>query len=66
MKWNQLMFPLSVSRLCDIFNVSQLQKFAPNPFQHILPDTFDLVEDLAFQPQPSRIVDCAMKSLSNK
>lgn len=40
--------------------------YVPNSFQPILSDTVEVVADLSFQPQPSHIVDYAIKSLKNK
>lgn len=55
----RLALPPSLSRMHDIFHVSQLQKF-------ILPDTVEVESYLSFESQPSHIVGCETKVLRNK
>lgn len=45
----RLALPPSLSGLRDVFHVSQQQKFAPYPFQHILSNTVEVAIDLTFQ-----------------
>ncbi|XP_058758681.1 uncharacterized protein LOC131631939 [Vicia villosa] len=62
----QLALPPSLSGLHDVFHVSQLRKFVPDPFHPILSDAVEIEPDLPFQPQPARILEYASKSLRNK
>ncbi|XP_058769017.1 uncharacterized protein LOC131642867 [Vicia villosa] len=62
----QLALPPSLSRLHDVFHVSQLRKFVPDSFHPILPDTIEVETDLSFQPKPCRILEYASKSLRRK
>jgi hypothetical protein len=52
----QLALPPAMSGLHDIFHVSQLKKYVPDPFQPIELDSIELKTDLTFQPEPKRIV----------
>jgi len=55
-----------MSGLHDVFHVSQLKKFIPNPFEPVALDSVELKSDLTFQPEPDRIVDRDVKSLRSK
>jgi len=62
----QLALPPSLSRLHDVFYVSQLRKYIPDPFQPLEIKTLELRSDLTFQTQPAHIVDRSVKSLRKK
>ncbi|KAK2449583.1 hypothetical protein QL285_008768 [Trifolium repens] len=62
----QLALPPSMSGLHDVFHVSQLRKYIPDPFQPVELEQIDLQPDLTYQPDPVRIVDRDVKSLRNK
>ncbi|GAU50224.1 hypothetical protein TSUD_141520 [Trifolium subterraneum] len=62
----QLPFPPSMSRMHDVFHVSQLRKFIPDPFVPVELESIDLRPDLTYQPDPIRIVDRDVKTLRNK
>jgi hypothetical protein len=62
----QLALPPSMSGLHDVFHVSQLRKFIPDPFQPIELENIDLQPDLTYQPDPIRIVERDVKTLRNK
>lgn len=47
----------------DVFHVSQLRKFVPDPFQPILSRAVDVATNLTFQPQPTHIIDYIVKTL---
>jgi hypothetical protein len=55
-----------MSGLHDVFHVSQLRKYIPDPFQPVELEQIDLQPDLTYQPDPVRIVDRDVKSLRNK
>ncbi|GAU50199.1 hypothetical protein TSUD_408870 [Trifolium subterraneum] len=62
----QLALPPSMSRMHDVFHVSQLRKFIPDPFVPVELENIDLQPDLTYQPDPIRIVDRDVKALRNK
>jgi len=62
----QLALPPAMSGLHDVFHVSQLKKFIPNPFEPVELDSVELKSDLTFQPEPDRIIERDVKSLRNK
>ncbi|GAU10392.1 hypothetical protein TSUD_417700, partial [Trifolium subterraneum] len=62
----QLALPPSMSRIHDVFHVSQLRKFIPDPFVPMELESIDLHPDLTYQPDPIRIVDRDVKALRNK
>ncbi|KAK2415814.1 hypothetical protein QL285_038265 [Trifolium repens] len=62
----QLALPRSMSGLHDVFHVSQLRKYIPDPFQAVELEHIDLQPDLTYQPDPVRIVDRDVKTLRNK
>jgi len=62
----QLALPPAMSGLHDVFNVSQLKKYVPDPFEPVELGSIELKSDLTFQPEPERIVDRDVKSLRSK
>jgi hypothetical protein len=62
----QLALPPSMSGLHNVFHVSQLRKFIPDPYQPIEIEQIDLQPDLTYQPDPVRIVDRDVKTLQSK
>lgn len=62
----QLALPPSLFRLHDVFHISQLRKFVPDPFQPILSEMIEVAVDLTFQPQPACIINDVVKALRNK
>ncbi|GAU29982.1 hypothetical protein TSUD_360970 [Trifolium subterraneum] len=62
----QLALPPSMSRMHDVFHVSQLRKFIPDPFVPVELESIELQPDLTYQPDPIRIVDRDVKALRNK
>jgi hypothetical protein len=62
----QLALPPSMSGLHDVFHVSQLRKYIPDPYRPIAIEQIDLQPDLTYQPDPVRIVDRDVKTLRNK
>ena len=62
----QLALPPAMSGLHDVFHVSQLKKYLPDPFQPVELDSTELKSDLTFQPEPERIIDRDVKSLRSK
>ncbi|GAU42667.1 hypothetical protein TSUD_398730 [Trifolium subterraneum] len=62
----QLALPPSMSRMHDVFHVSQLRKFIPDPFVPVELESIELQPDMTYQPDPIRIVDRDVKVLRNK
>ena len=62
----QLALPQAMLGLHDVFHVSQLKKYIPDPFQLVELDSIELKSDLTFQPEPERIFDRDVKSLISK
>ncbi|GAU51812.1 hypothetical protein TSUD_416000 [Trifolium subterraneum] len=62
----QLALPPSMSRMHDVFHVSQLRKFIPDPFVLVELESIDLQPDMTYQPDPIRVVDHDVKALRNK
>ena len=62
----RLALPPSLSEMHDVFHVSQLRKFIPDPLQPVLPEMIEIETDLTFEPLPSRIVGRETKVLRNK
>ena len=62
----QLALPPAMSGLHEVFHVSQLRRYLPDPFQPVELDSINLKSDLTFQPEPERIVDRDVKSLRSK
>jgi hypothetical protein len=52
--------------LHNVFHVSQLGKFVPNPFQTVNLESIYLKSDLTYQPKPIQIVDRDVKILRSK
>ncbi|XP_071921800.1 uncharacterized protein [Coffea arabica] len=62
----RLELPASLSRIHDVFHVSLLKKYHPDP-THILPsEDIELDESLTYEERPIRILDKKVKDLRNK
>jgi hypothetical protein len=55
-----------MSGLHDVFHVSQLWKYIPDPYRPVELEQIDLQPDLTYQPDPVRIVERNAKILRNK
>ena len=53
----RLEWPPELPRVHNIFHVSQLRKYVPDPSYVIMPDPIQLREDLTDEEQPIRILD---------
>nr|XP_012574071.1 uncharacterized protein LOC101492935 [Cicer arietinum] len=58
--------PPILSHIHDVFHVSQLRKYVPNPSHVIESDVVQLKEDLSFEVSPAIIEDRKVKLLRNK
>ena len=62
----RLELPPELSRIHNVFHVSMLKKYVPDP-SHILEiPPIKLKEDLSFEVQPVAIIDQGMKQLRSK
>ncbi len=62
----QLALPPRLSNLHDVFHVSQLRKYIPDP-SHIINSKFlEFKTDLSYQSKPLRIIERSVKTLRNK
>ena len=58
--------PLSLSNLHDVFHVSQLRKYVPDP-SHVIPmDEVEVRDNLTVEALPVRILDRELKQLRGK
>ena len=58
--------PSSLGGMHDVFYVSRLKKYYPNP-QHVLAtEEIELQEDLTFKEEPVEVLDCKVKMLRTK
>jgi len=62
----QLELPPELPRVHNVFHVSQLRKYIPNPSHIIKPDPIQLQEDLSYEEQPMQILDRQEKHLCRK
>ncbi|KAL0420441.1 UNVERIFIED_CONTAM: hypothetical protein Slati_3067000 [Sesamum latifolium] len=58
--------PSNTSRIHDVFHVSHLKKYYPDPSHILQPDTVELEEDLSYQERPIRILDKKIQELHNR
>ncbi|XP_058774497.1 uncharacterized protein LOC131648787 [Vicia villosa] len=58
--------PPNLSNLHDVFHVSQLRKYVPDPSHVILMDNVQVRENLTVETMPIRITDREIKSLRGK
>ena len=62
----QIALPPALSNLHDVFHVSQLKKYTPDPQHVIEPDSIQVREDLTYEALPVRIEDRKVKQLRRK
>ena len=62
----RLELPSELSRIHNVFHVSMLKKYVPDPSHILESPPIDLEEDLSFEVQPVTIVDLEMKQLRSK
>ena len=62
----RIALPPHLSRLHDVFHVSQLKKYQPDP-EHVLEyESLEVQENLTFKVIPEGIIDRQQKNLHNK
>jgi hypothetical protein len=62
----RIALPPILSQIHDVFHVSQLRKYVPDPSHVITPDDIQLKENLSFEVPPVKIADRKMKRLRTK
>jgi len=62
----RLELPISLSNIHDVFHVSQLRKYIPDPTQEIQVEVIELKDDLTYPESPERILDRRDQVLRNK
>ena len=62
----RIALPPSLSNLHDVFHVSQLRKYIPDPSHVIQPETVQLKENLTYKAKPVKILDRREKYLRGK
>jgi len=62
----QLQLPDELSIVHNVFYVSQLCKYIPDPSHVIKPEPLQLIEDLTYEKQPMKNLDHSEKQLNNK
>ena len=63
---NRLVLPPNLSIVHNIFHVSMLKKYIFDPTHVLSYDPLEIQEDLTFEEQPERILQCEEKVLQNK
>ena len=62
----RLELPPELARVHNVFHVSQLWKYIPNPSHIIEPDPIQLQEDLSYEEQPVQILGRWEKHIRKK
>jgi len=62
----QIALPPFLSNIHNVFHVSQLRKYIPDPSHVIEPDTIQVRENLTYDTPPIRIADKRIKTLRGK
>ncbi|KAK2388470.1 hypothetical protein QL285_062153 [Trifolium repens] len=62
----RITLPPVLSLIHDVFHVSQLRKYTPDPSHVITPDDIQLRDNLSFEVPPIKIADRKMKRLRTK
>ena len=62
----RLELPSSLSRIHDVFHVSMLKKYYPDPTHIVQPEEIEVDETLAYEEKPVRLLDRKVKELRNK
>ncbi len=62
----RLRLPATITSIHDVFHVSQLKRYYPDPSHVIQPDEVTIEEDLSYVEKPVRILDQKVQQLRNK
>ena len=62
----RLELPASLSQIQDIFHVSLLKKYHPDPTHILPPEDIKVDESLTYEERPIQVLDRKVKELRNK
>ena len=62
----RLELPSSLSRIHDVFHVSILKKYYPDPTHILRPEEIEIDESLTYKEKPVQLLDRKVKELRNK
>ncbi|XP_027156234.1 uncharacterized protein LOC113757009 [Coffea eugenioides] len=62
----KLELPPNLSRIHNIFHVSMLKKYHPDPSHVLQPENIDIDEALTYEEKPENLLDRKVKELRNK
>ncbi|XP_027109316.1 uncharacterized protein [Coffea arabica] len=62
----RLELPSSLSRVHDVFHVSMLKKYYPDPTHILQPEEIEIDEALTYEEKPVQLLDRKVKELRNK
>ncbi|KAA0035225.1 DNA/RNA polymerases superfamily protein [Cucumis melo var. makuwa] len=62
----RLVLPMELSRIHDVFHVSMLRKYVPNPYHILEAQPVHLKENLSYEEEPIQILDKKEQVLRNK
>ena len=62
----RLSLPTELEYVHDVFHISQLRKYIPDPNHVIEPEPIELAEDLPYEEHPIQLLDHRVKQLRNK
>ncbi|XP_071901037.1 uncharacterized protein [Coffea arabica] len=62
----RLELPPSLSRIHDVFHVSMLKKYYPDPTHIVPPKEIEIDKSLTYEERPMRVLDRKVKELRNK
>jgi len=58
--------PVELEHVHNVFHISQLRKYIPDPDHTIVTDPIEITEDLVYEEHPIQILDHRIKQLRNK
>ena len=62
----KLKLPPILSRIYNVFHVSMLKKYHPDPSHILQPESIEIDEILTYEEKPVKLLDRTMKELRNK
>ncbi|XP_021763978.1 uncharacterized protein LOC110728642 [Chenopodium quinoa] len=62
----RLALPMELSKVHDVFHVSQLRRYIPDKSHVLQPETIELDQSLTYEERPVKILDSIVRSTRNK
>ncbi|XP_021765943.1 uncharacterized protein LOC110730449 [Chenopodium quinoa] len=62
----RLALPMELSKVHDVFHVSQLRRYVPDKSHVLQPETIELDPSLTYEKRPVKILDSKVRSTRNK